>query len=114
MVNDVSFWANIRWDVVITLIGSLILTIIMMTKRSNKNKTLQKKKSIFVWQDFAFSMVTTSVLYGGVSAIYFAIKGQLLFNQNMIISEEYIIAFSGIVLIGIGINTFQNMLKKIK
>lgn len=108
------FFTNIRWDVVITLVISILLTIVLMWKKSNKNKTIKRKKSIFVWQDFSLSLATSAVLYGGVSAIYFAIKGQLLFNQNLIISEEYIILFSGVVLVGMGINTFQSMLKKIR
>jgi len=85
-----------------------------MNKRHIKNESLKHKKDIFIWQDFALSMVTSTTLYGGVSAIYFSIKGKLLFEQNMIISQEYIILFAGIVLIGLGITTYRSLVRKIK
>ncbi len=107
---------NIRWDILITLLLSIFLEIILIIKRNKKNKNLNKiyKKDIFQWEDFAFSITTSATFYGGISAIFFALTGKLLFEMNMIISEEYIILFAGLVLIAFAFSTYKNALKKIK
>jgi len=116
MVNPIlsNMAQGIRWDILITLIGAIALEIVLMNRRKIKNRRFKNKKEIFIWLDFVFSMVTSATIYGGISAIYFAIKGKLLFEQNMIISEEYIILFAGMILIGLGITTYKNAIKKLK
>lgn len=108
------FIHDLRWDIIITLILSIILNVVLMVKRKKHNRLLTNKKDIFQWEDFAFSVVTAATFYGGVSAIFFASTGNLLFNQNMIISEGYITLFAGLVLIGFAFSTYKNILKRIK
>lgn len=106
--------ALLRWDIIITFLTGIALYIIIIWKRFLKNKDLVTKKALLEWWDFAFSIVTAATLYGGFSAICFAATGQLLFNENLIISQEFIILLAGAVLIGFGIQTYRNLLKKLK
>jgi len=110
----IEFFASLKWDIVITLLLSLILEISLVIKRSKKNKKLKNKKDIFKWEDFTFSIVTAATFFGGVSAIYFAGTGKLLFEQSLIISQEYIILFAGLVLMAFAIKTYWDIWKKIK
>lgn len=119
MVSQIflDFLKSIRWDVVTTLVISLILYFFLLYKRYSKNRTLKRdgkrKKQLVIWTDFIFTIATSSTLYGGVSALYFAITSKLLFNQNFIISQEYMILFAGIVLIALGIITYQKAVQEI-
>jgi len=108
------FIRNLRLDVAITFIFTVILLVVIIKRRSDKNKTLKRKKDILYWEDFVFSLVTSATFYGGLSAIYFSLTGRLLFGKNLIISEEYIILLAGFVLLGLAFITFRNHLKKIK
>jgi len=108
------FITGIRWDIFITTILSIICYLILLIKRGYKNKSSKNKKDILVWFDFIFAMVTSATLYGGISAIYYSMKGKLLFNQNFIISQEYMVLFSGFVLIALAILTYQKALHDIE
>lgn len=107
------FTKDLRWDIVVTLFISLLLEVILIIRRAKRNKKLKNKKDIFQWTDFAFAITTSATFYGGISAIYFAMKGKLLFNESFIISQEYIILFAGLVLIGFAYSTFKAGLKNI-
>lgn len=107
------FTKDLRWDIVITLIASILLEMILMIRRAKKNRKLKNKKDIFQWRDFAFSITTSATFYGGISAIYLAMKGKLLFDKAFIISQEYIVLFAGLVLVGFAYSTFKTALKSI-
>ena len=104
----------IRWDITSTLILTLVFETILIIKKALKNRGQPKKKEILSWQDILFSTATAATLYGGISAIYYSLKGKLLFSQSMIISQEYMILFAGIVLIGLALLTYKKALKDIK
>ena len=108
--------AGIRVDIVVTFILTIIFEIVLIIKRAQKNKKFaeKKKRDILVWNDILFSIATSATLYGGLSAIYYSIYGKLLFNQSMIISQEYIILFSGFVLIGFAVLAYKKAIKDIK
>ena len=108
------FVNGIRWDVALTLILTIILESILILKRAIKNKNLNPKTEILTWEDVILSVTTSATIYGGISAVYFAMKGKLLFNQNLIISEEYIILFAGIILISLGFLAYKKALRDIK
>ncbi|MFH1332221.1 MAG: hypothetical protein ABIH63_02955 [archaeon] len=112
------FVKDLRWDMVSTLIIAIVLYLILIYKRHRRNKVLkangQRPRDILVVTDLLYTIATSATVYGGISAMYYSIKGHLLFNQNLIISQEYIILFSGGVLFVLGILAYKKAIRDIQ
>lgn len=120
MVSELikEFLINVRWDIATTLILTIVLFISLMYRRHKINKVLKSEgkqlREVLVGMDALYSLATATTIYGGVAAAWYAVSGKLLFNQQFIISQEYMIAAAGIVLVVLGLLAYKQGIKDIK
>lgn len=89
-----------------------------MRRRYTKNKQLiaenKNPREVLEGMDVLYSLATATTIYGGVATVYYSVTGLLMFNQEFIISQSYMVAAAGIVLVVLGLLAYKQSLKIIK
>ena len=103
----------VSYDILIMIILTFLFLVFFIFKRAKILRKNRRKDDFLKPEDLFVSIFSSALIYGGISAVWLAIYGKLLFNQDLVISKEYITGVAGLIFLWLGFYSLREAIKKI-